>query len=186
MTKRLDASRNARSAVAMTKAATRGGASFETFYADEYQKVFACAFAWARDPEIAFDATQEAFSRALARWHRLRSNAWATGWVITTALNHCRRQRWLAARERTQREDHPSVTPTDGSRVDLLRALGELPPRQRRAAILFYVGDYPAVAVAETMGISEGAVKAHLARARERLRASLGDAYVMTADDRGE
>lgn len=178
MTKSLDASPNARSTASMTKATPRGEASFETFYAGEYRKVFACAFAWAGDPEIAFDATQEAFSRALARWNRLRSNAWATGWVITTALNHCRRQRWLAARERTQRQDHPSVPPTEGLRVDLLRALGELPPRQRRAAILFYVGDYPVVAVAEAMGISEGAVKAHLARARERLRGSLGEAYV--------
>jgi RNA polymerase sigma factor (sigma-70 family) len=57
--------------------------------------------------------------------------------------------------------------------VDLLRALRALPVRQREAAVLFYVADLPLHAVADAMGISDGAVKSHLARAREGLRVNL-------------
>lgn len=48
-----------------------------------------------------------------------------------------------------------------------------LPERQRQAVVLHYLVDSPLVAVADAMGISEGAVKAHLFKARAALRGRL-------------
>ena len=145
--------------------------TFADFYAAEFDRVFDSAFAFSGDRDAATDATQEAFARAFARWRRLSRQEWAGGWVTTTALNVVRRRYRDAARSRIPMEERPS--PDSPERIDLLQALRALPARQREAAVLFYVADLPLHAVAEAMRISDGAVKSHLARAREGMRMSL-------------
>jgi RNA polymerase sigma-70 factor, ECF subfamily len=145
--------------------------TFEDFYAAEFDRVLDSAFAFSGDRDAATDATQEAFARAFARWRRLSRHEWAGGWVTTTALNVLRRRYRDAARSRVLVDERASHDVH--GRVDLLRALRALPIRQREAAVLFYVADLPLHAVADAMGISDGAVKSHLARAREALRVSL-------------
>lgn len=145
--------------------------TFEDFYAAEFDRVLDSAFAFSGDRDAATDATQEAFARAFARWRRLSRHEWAGGWVTTTALNVLRRRYRDAARSRVPVDEGASHDAH--GRVDLLRALRALPVRQREAAVLFYLTDLPLHAVAEAMGISDGTVKSHLARAREGLRVSL-------------
>ena len=147
--------------------------TFEDFYAAEFGRVLDSAFAFSGDRDAATDATQEAFARAFARWRRLSRQEWAGAWVTTTALNVLRRRYREAARSRIPWDEKASYDAY--GRVDLLRALRALPVRQREAAVLFYVADLPLHAVAEAMKISDGAVKSHLARAREALRPNLED-----------
>lgn len=52
-------------------------------------------------------------------------------------------------------------------------ALKGLPDRQRQAAALHYVAGFSQRETADAMGLSEGAVKSHLYRAREELRRKL-------------
>ena len=54
--------------------------------------------------------------------------------------------------------------------ADLLRALGQLPPRQRVALVLRYFEDLPEADVASVMGCSVGTVKSTTSRALDRLR----------------
>ncbi|MCA1702370.1 MAG: sigma-70 family RNA polymerase sigma factor [Actinobacteria bacterium] len=145
--------------------------AFEQFYALEFERIYCAAYAYLGRKDAALDATQEAFTRAYARWKRLAKEPWVSGWVMTTALNLCRRD------ARGRGHVHP---PTDGAahqpsddRVDVMAALRGLAPRQRTAALLFYFGDLPVAVVAELMGISEGTVKSHLARSREGMRERL-------------
>jgi RNA polymerase sigma-70 factor (ECF subfamily) len=142
---------------------------FEAFYGQEFRRVYECAFALVGQREAALDATQEAFSRAFARWSRLSKETWAVGWVITTALNLCRRHL-------RGREDPTSLASRGGisegpspDRLDLVNALSRIPLRQREALILHYLGDLPVAVVADRMGTSEGTVKAHLHRGRRAL-----------------
>jgi RNA polymerase sigma-70 factor (ECF subfamily) len=150
--------------------------SFEDFYRVEFSRVYRAAWLLARDEHDALEATQEAFARAFARWNRLRSAEWAAGWVITTALNFLRRRR--------RRPVGPlpttgaDIAEPSATAIDLQRALRLLPPRQREALVLFYVGDLPVQAVAEVMGVGEGTVKAHLSRGRVALRDGLEVRYV--------
>ncbi len=148
---------------------------FEDFYAAEFDRVLNSAFAFSGDRDAATDATQEAFARAFARWRRLSRQEWAGGWVTTTALNVLRHRYRDTARSQVPVDERPSHDAH--GRVDLLRALRALPIRQREAAVLFYVADLPLHAVAETMGISDGAVKSHLARAREGLRVKMEERH---------
>jgi RNA polymerase sigma-70 factor, ECF subfamily len=150
--------------------------TFHDFYAAEFDRVFDSAYAFCGDRQAALDATQEAFTRAFARWWRLSRRDWAGAWVTTTALNVLRRAFRNAALERQPQKNQASSDP--GQRVDLLAALRSLPARQRQAATLFYIADLPVSVVADVMNLSQGTVKAHLARAREHLRRSLEERNV--------
>lgn len=146
---------------------------FEAFFRSEYQKVFRCACLLVGDREVAMDATQEAFQRAYVRWRRLSRETWAAGWVLTTATNLCRRE---MDRQRREGGDRSFATEgvidghLSGARVDMLVALRQLPFRQKQATALFYLGDLPLPTIASLMGVTEGAVKSHLAHARKALR----------------
>jgi RNA polymerase sigma-70 factor, ECF subfamily len=145
--------------------------TFEDFYAAEFDRVFDSAYSFCGDRQAALDATQEAFARAFARWWRLSRKDWAGAWVTTTALNVLRRALRNAAIER---QKTPVPLPSEpGQNVDILAALRSLPPRQREAATLFYIADLPLSVVADAMNLSQGTVKAHLARARDHLRENL-------------
>ena len=146
-----------------------GQADFESFYKVQYPHVYRAVYLATGNRDAAFDATQEAFKRAYARWWRLSRHDWAGGWVMTTALNVSKRAGRLreVPAEETPEGRHPEPT---AHRVDLAAALRKLPARQRTATVLYYLGDQSIDAIANVMGVSEGTVKAHLAQARKKLR----------------
>jgi RNA polymerase sigma factor (sigma-70 family) len=65
--------------------------------------------------------------------------------------------------------------------TDVGALLAELPRQQRLAMALFYVEGLSVAEVAETLTLSEGAVRFHLHQGRNRLR---GQVLNDTADDR--
>lgn len=146
-------------------------AAFESFYSSSFRTVLAATTAFTSDPETAREATQEAFARALTHWRRIGDQQWATGWVITTAINHSRR---IARRShRPLPQENSSVETSPSGRIELVEALRSLPVRRRTAVVLFYIGDHSVADVAHVMGLSEGAVRAHLTLARKDLRTHL-------------
>ena len=146
---------------------------FEAFYQSEFDDVFRGCVLMTGSREVAMDATQEAFTRAYVRWRRLSRHPWAGGWVMTTALNLCRRRGRDPLPVGHGPEGTPAIAIPGPDRIDLQRGLRLLPYRQRQAAILHYLGDLSIASVAELMQISEGAVKAHLFEARRSLREAL-------------
>jgi RNA polymerase sigma-70 factor (ECF subfamily) len=77
-------------------------------------------------------------------------------------------------RTRTELERAEAVAPDpDLPDVDLARAVQRLPAMQRAAVVLFYFEDRPVAEIADILDISDGSVKVHLYRARQRLAALL-------------
>lgn len=149
-------------------------------YRTEFPQVYKACFIATGSREAALDATQEAFKRAYARWRRLSRESWVGGWIMTTALNVCKRNARVWKREVPAGMVQAQSSKGRGSldeRLDLVAALQSLPFRQRQAAILFYLGDLPVSAIAEMMQLGEGTVKAHLSHARESIRRTLGASY---------
>ena len=92
--------------------------------------------------------------------------------MTTTALNLTKRH--FRDRERAGKPTPPQVMAAATSeRLDVLAALRSLPERQRQAIVLHYIVDLPVHSVADAMGLSEGAVKAHLHKGRAALRSPL-------------
>ena len=82
-----------------------------------------------------------------------------------------KRERMRAVLERDTSEAQGTKAPD----VDLANALSQLPLKQRTCVLLFYYEDRPIAEIVDILGISEGSVKVHLHRARERLAALLGE-----------
>jgi RNA polymerase sigma-70 factor (ECF subfamily) len=144
---------------------------FEALYQREFASVFRATFLLCGDRSTAEDATQEAFARALARWRRLQGQPWAAGWVMTTAINAARR----AMRRRPSPPDERWSQPEDhDAGLDVRAAIARLPVRQQQAVAIHYLLDLSVADTAAAMGVADGTVKAHLARAREALGGSLG------------
>lgn len=154
--------------------------SFEEFFAKESSAVYRAVYFYTGDRELSEDAAQEAFARAYSRWSSLERESWAAGWVFRTALNVAKRRlkrEWLLQKRISSTRTVRHNSPPSGDRVLLVDALRQLPERQREAVVLFYLVDLPISDVALMMGITQGAVKAHLSQARPKLR------HVLEVDD---
>ena len=145
--------------------------AFHELYRREFGAVFRAAFLLCGDRQAAEDAAQEAFARALVRWRRLGDQPWVAGWVTTTAVNVARRS--LRRRHAVPNERHQQIPDHDTS-IDVRVAIRALPARQQEAVALHYLLDLSVEETAETMGVAQGTVKAHLARARQSLGEALG------------
>jgi RNA polymerase sigma-70 factor, ECF subfamily len=144
---------------------------FRALYEREFPRVYRAVYLLAGDRQLAEDASQEAFARALSRWRRLASHPAPAAWVTTTALNVARRQ----LRRRPTVPLGEQVVDGGEDRIAMIEAIRELPPRQQEAVALHYLLDLTVADTAAAMGIDEGTVKTHLSRAREALAHALDD-----------
>ncbi|SHM28970.1 RNA polymerase sigma factor [Cryptosporangium aurantiacum] len=149
---------------------------FDDFYARNFAGIGTQIAAYLGDRTEAEDVTQEAFAQAWRRWSRVSGYADPVAWVRTVAyrlaVSRWRRLRVAFAHRRQQRAE--PVPPPDAAWLDLVAALATLPPTQRRAIVLHYLGDLSVDEIADREGVPAGTVKSWLHRARGRLATSLG------------
>jgi RNA polymerase sigma-70 factor (ECF subfamily) len=133
-------------------------------------------YAYTQDLALAEDVVQEAFCRALARWSRLAGYDDPIGWVRRVAWNlatsnwrRTRRGRDVADRLAADRFAVGPAEEPSPNRIVLLQALAGLPMSQRRAVIMYYLGDMTVAEVAEIEGTTENTMKQRLHRARAAL-----------------
>jgi RNA polymerase sigma-70 factor, ECF subfamily len=150
---------------------------FEAFFHRTAPQLVRLCFLVTLDREAGADAAQETLARAWRDWERIGAeHSDPAAWARTVALNLCRnRWRRLAQQARLVPRAYIAESRTDDlPDVDLQRALGRLPSRQREAVVLHYWSDLSVEACAAAMGVSAGSVKQHLSRARSRLAVELG------------
>jgi RNA polymerase sigma-70 factor, ECF subfamily len=144
---------------------------FETFFDDEYGPVLRTVALAVGDRGRAEEVTQEAFARAFRKWRTVSQLARPAAWVYVVALNAERTRRRRDARVVAV---EPQVTADPSAGVDagvMVRQLLErLPPRQRAAVVLRYLGDLTVPEVARALGCAEGTVKSTLHDALRNLR----------------
>ncbi len=164
----------------MSKSRTRD--EFDRFVAESADGLLRAAYLIVWDVAEAEDLVQECYFRLARRWPRVRSmehrRAYARRVLVNLALDASGPRRRAQA-ELGGRTEHLAQHADVGAvllfgRVeagtDLIRALGELAPRQRATLVLRYFEDLTETQVAEVMGCSVGTVKSTTARALERLR----------------
>lgn len=147
---------------------------FDEFFARHYDRVRRDLTVGFGDAALAEECAQEAFTRALSDWPRVRSMERPLGWVHVVAVNHARRQ--LRRKDRSwselAAERGEGVDPATGvvGAIELERLLRLLPPRQRLAVALRYGADLTIDEIAEAMRAAPGTVKATLHAALAKLR----------------
>ena len=168
----------------MSGSAARGwdaDAAVEELYAAHYRRLVRLSVLLVRDVETAEEVVQDAFVDLHGRWGRLREPDKALAYLRQSVVNRSRSVlRGRAGAARPVPEAPPDEPGADDRTVVLERrtrvldALEALPRRQREVIALRYYLDLTETQIAETLGISNGAVKSHASRAAEALRTSLG------------
>ena len=155
--------------------ATRGD-DFDDFVRGSATRLLRTAVLLTGDRAAAEDLVQEAYERIYVHWPRIRTGAPEA--YARKTLTNLVANRWRTRRRRPAEvalvENYDQPQP-DGSeayavRQQLLRALQDLPPRQRAAIVLRYYDDLTEAQTAEILGCSVGTVKSQTSRALDRLR----------------
>ena len=153
-------------------------ASFEEFVAGSSARLFTMALLLTgRHRAEAEDLLQDVLERAYRRWGRIIRKGGPEPYVRQMLVNGAA-DRWRRLR---QLREEPLVPGSAGAAAGdqageiadrdlLLRALAELPPRQRAVLVLRYFEDLSEAQAAAVMGCSVGAVKSQASRALARLR----------------
>jgi RNA polymerase sigma-70 factor (ECF subfamily) len=127
-------------------------------------------------PADAADLVMDAMIRCIygRRWQSVRNaRAYLHQAVLRQALNHHRNTMRRRLREYASAPRESFAIPD--IQTDVLRAVGRLSVRQRAVVFLTYWSDLSPTAVGQVLGIGEGSVRRHLARARARLKELLND-----------
>jgi RNA polymerase sigma factor (sigma-70 family) len=122
--------------------------------------------------QAAEDCFQDTFLAALRAYPRLRPDSSPRAWLLTIAHNkaidHLRR----AARERTPEIDAAGVDPAPADQA-IWQAVAALPPHQRAAVALRFIGDLSHREIAAAIGCSEAASRRSLHDGLATLRRTL-------------
>jgi RNA polymerase sigma-70 factor (sigma-E family) len=149
-------------------------------YSAHYRSLVRLSALLVRDLATAEEVVQDAFVAMHGAWRRLRDPEKALSYLRQAVVNRSRSVlRHRAVVEKYAPKGLPDAPSAEnGAIVELersavVKALSGLPTRQREALVLRYYGDLSEAEIAQTMGISRGAVKSHTARAMAALRSVL-------------
>lgn len=145
-------------------------------------RIFALALRMTGDRADALDATQDTFISAFKQAGRFRGESQFSTWLYRVGINAC--NDLLRKRSRTPRpssDEMPMGEPAGGQgvaegvalRIDIARALAQLPDDYREAVALHDLGGVPYEEIAEMTGVAIGTVKSRISRGRKRLAALL-------------
>lgn len=151
-------------------------------------RLWAVALRTTGDPEEAADGLQEALLSAYKNAGSFRGDAAVTTWMHRVVVNACLdRLRRRAARPTVplpeQDTDFGSNVLADPKdplsnqelRIEILKALKELPPDQRAAVVLVDVEGYSVDDAAAILECPSGTVKSRCARGRAKLASRLAE-----------
>ncbi len=145
-------------------------------YRSSYHRYLRLAEAITGDVDVAHEAVQDAFARAIRGRFEDRGAGSLEGWVWRTVVNTARSAR---------RDLPPSGTPLhelgddsasadgDASGGDVRAVIAALPERQRLVLFLRYYADLDYGGIADTPGVQPGTVAATLNQAHAAIRRQL-------------
>ena len=151
--------------------------AFEELVKSYQRRVYGFAYQYVRDADEAQDVAQEIFVQLYRNLRRYDTERAFDPWFWRLATNIClnyRRRRVPEPRDDIEAGGAADPTAITGE-SDLSFALGELDPGYRLPLILHYHLDQSIESVAHSMGLSIGAVKSRMHRARGILRRSLSE-----------
>ena len=170
---------------ALVRAAGGGDVrAFEQLYRRHARRVFAVLWRLCGHEARAEDLVQEAFVRAWQALPGFRFESAFSTWLhrlaVNTALMDLRARRGGEALETDGEALDAHATPDSAGHrtalgLDLERAIATLPPRARAVLVLYDIEGWKHEEIAAELGMAVGSSKAQLHRARQLLRARLGE-----------
>jgi RNA polymerase sigma-70 factor (ECF subfamily) len=147
--------------------------------------VFSLCARMVADRGRAEELTQDVFVRAWEKLRLFRGESSFATWLHRLTVNVVLNARKTEGRQKSRFEENDEETGMDahagvvgmplapGDLLDLEEAITKLPPGARRVFVLHDVEGYKHEEIAEMLGVTSGATKAQLHRARLLLREAL-------------
>ena len=164
-------------------AATGDRLAFERLYRQHVNRVFSLCVRMVSDRGRAEELTQDVFVRAWEKLHLFRGDSsfgtWLHRLTVNVVLNARKSDGRHQARFEEQDDDSGGIDAlpgvvgmplAPGDLLDLEHAMTRLPPGAKRVFVLHDVEGYKHEEIAEMLGVTTGATKAQLHRARMLLR----------------
>jgi RNA polymerase sigma-70 factor (ECF subfamily) len=177
--------------VRAAQAGDRG--AFDALITRHKDVVYAVAYRFARDPDLALDLAQDVFIRAYRGIRSFRGRSSFSTWLYRIAMNTCidytrKRSRSVASlavpeevadfAETVPGERGPFLDPSENALAGELgdqieRAIDALPPYHKSVFVLYEIEGLSYKEIAEVVGCSIGTVMSRLHYARKKLRTML-------------
>lgn len=147
-------------------------AGVEALYRDRGRDFFRFALARTGSPELAQDAVQEGFARAIKATRTFRGTGSLDAWVARCVINAAHD---LVTHHGQPTEEGDAFEGSGGTVPDgtVRAAVRALPPRQREVLFLRFYLDFDYASIAEALDIGVGTVSATLHAARSTLAQAL-------------
>jgi len=156
----------------------------EKLYARLAPKMFGVCLRYAKDRHEAEDNLQEGFITVFTKLKEFRHEGSFEGWVrrimVNTSLDSYRKKQPLLYVDEMKKmessageEEMLANLPVE----ELVKIIQQLPPRYRMVFNLYVMEGFNHGEISRELGISEGASKSDLSRAREILRSKLQNQY---------
>jgi RNA polymerase sigma-70 factor (ECF subfamily) len=175
--------------------------AFNEMVSRYWDRIYAMVHQLLRNPQDAEEVTQDAFIRAHRGLVNFRGDSAFSTWLYQIATNLARNRYWYWWRRKRDQSisiDAPVSSENDTTLAEMIPAELETPEdatvtqelitsiatgmeklsaKHREILILRNVKNLSYEEIAEILGISVGTVKSRIARARESLRAKLGEDF---------
>ncbi|MDQ4125692.1 MAG: sigma-70 family RNA polymerase sigma factor [Actinomycetota bacterium] len=160
----------------LRQAAAGDQSAFSALVRRHEDRVFGIAIRITGDRADALDATQDTFVSVFRQAGSFRAEAAFTTWLYRVAVNACRdllrrRRRLPEPTDELPERVRPGIGTEEvvGLRLDLARALAQLPDEYRDAVLMHDLGALPYEEIAQITGVALGTVKSRISRGRRRL-----------------
>jgi RNA polymerase sigma-70 factor (ECF subfamily) len=170
-------------AVVPSMSGAQDRAAFDRLFEDFSPAIFNYVLRMVGDTDRAADIAQDTFIKAYRKLDTLTDEKSTRSWLYriatNTAIDEMRRRRWVSPLQQGEddRNDRPDAGPGPEAIVmnatlddRIQRALLQLRPNHRQCLILSDLEDMSAQQIGEVMGLSYGAVRTLLCRARGEMR----------------
>jgi RNA polymerase sigma factor (sigma-70 family) len=158
-------------AISASEADETVSASFQAFFTEHHDDLFAAMWLITRDRHEAEEIMQDAFLRLWERWDRVAGVEDPEGYLYRTAMNvfRSRRRRAVLAIRRLGRPAPPDdLLEAVERREILVQALSSLTPRERAAVVLTDVLGFSSEEAGRSLGIKPVTVSVLASRGRGR------------------
>jgi RNA polymerase sigma-70 factor (ECF subfamily) len=149
-----------------------GNELFEQLYRSHRTRVFSTAYRFVRNRPDAEDITQDVFVKVFKKMQDFRGEAAVSTWIyritVNTALDFLRKRK---RRQTVPLDEVGNLSAGPSNLKHLIEGMiPQLPEGYRKVFVLHDIQGLKHGEIAEILGISEGASKSQLHRARARMR----------------
>jgi RNA polymerase sigma factor (sigma-70 family) len=147
--------------------------TFEDLFADEHERLYRALYLIVGNSHEAEELMQDAFVRVLERWDRIDNPAaYLYRSAFNATSNRFRRLKLAAKRTLTPGEPENPFAAAD-LRDEIVRALRELPERQRAAVVLLDLLDLRSEEAAKVLRVTPATVRSLASHARATMKLSM-------------